>query len=194
MRPRRPGRAVLAAATLLAVLAGGCTAGADGGDAARGGAEAGGSDGPATPASELPPSARPRAPAPGAGAAPHGALDCDDDSRAGIDAAIDGQLRALEAGDYEAALGFASSAYRSSISVETFRRLFDRDYALLTDAATHVSGTCVAGEEGAQVLVTVQGASGEEQELVYTLVREDGAWRIAVAGLSPATGEAPVPA
>ncbi len=186
MRPRRPGRAVLAAATLLAVLAGGCTAGADGGDAARGGAEAGGSDGPATPA--------PRSPAPGAGAGPHGALDCDDDTRAGIDAAIDGQLRALEAGDYEAALGFASSAYRSSISVETFRRLFDRDYALLTDAATHVSGTCVAGEEGAQVLVTVQGASGEEQELVYTLVREDGAWRIAVAGLSPATGEAPVPA
>jgi len=189
VRPRRPGGSVLATAALLAALAGGCTAGADGGDATRGGPGAGGpGTAPATPAPRSP------APGPGATAGPHGTLACDEDTRAGIDAAIDGQLRALEAGDYEAALGFASSAYRSSISVKTFRRLFDRDYALLTDAATHVSGTCVAGAEGAQVLVTVQGASGEEQELVYTLVREDGAWRIAVAGLSPATGEAPVPA
>jgi len=193
VRRRRTGagarRAALVAAALLAVLGAGCTGS---GDTARGGAEAGA---PGTaPAPRAPGPDGDATPDAGATAGPHGALACDADTRAGIDAAIDGQLRALEAGDFEAALGFASSSYRSSISVETFRRLFDRDYALLTDDATHVSGTCVAAEEGAQVLVTVQGASGEEQELVYTLVREDGAWRIAVAGLSPATGEAPVPA
>jgi len=39
----------------------------------------------------------------------------------------------------------------------------------------------------------VRGASGATQELVYTLVREAGAWRIAVAGLA-GDGDQPIQA
>lgn len=160
----RVGLAALVAAVVLTLAA--CDAG--GGDAAR--------VAPETPAATA---------APEVEADPHGGLACDDATRAGIDQAIAGQLDALGAGDYEAALGYSSSRYRAGIAPDAFGDLIDRDYPVLADDAQHTSDTCVAEGDGAQVLVTVTGASGDAQELVYQLVREDGDWHVDVAGAVP---------
>ena len=166
----RVGFATLLAVVVLALAA--CEAA--GGDAAR--------VAPETPA----------ATAPEGGSDPHGGLACDDATRAGIDQAIAGQLDALGTGDYEAALGYSSSRYRAGIAPDAFGELIGRDYPVLADDAEHTSDTCVAEGDGAQVLVTVTGASGDAQELVYQLVREDGDWRVDVAGAIP--GDAPIEA
>jgi Domain of unknown function (DUF4864) len=154
------------------------------------GCDAGGGD--ATSAAPETPAQGPTA-APDAGADPHGGLACDDATRAGIDDAIAGQLDALGTGDYEAALGYSSSRYRAGIAPDAFGELIGRDYPVLADDAEHTSDTCVAQGDGAQVLVTVTGASGDAQELVYQLVREDGDWRVDVAGAIP-EGDAPIEA
>jgi hypothetical protein len=173
----------LAAVLLLCAALGlaGCVADATGGAAPAGGTQA--------------PSGAPAAPRSSPTASdPHGALVCSADDLAGIDTTVAGQLDALAAGDYQDALTFSSARFRSSTTPEAFGALIERDYAVMTDDARHTSGTCVRAGEAAQVLVVVTGASGTEQEFVYTLVREDGDWRVDVAGPAPETGTGPIEA
>ena len=124
-------------------------------------------------------------------AEPHGELECDEATQAAIDDTIAGQLDAFAAGDYAAALGFASERFRAGTTPEQFQAVIEADYALLIGARGHRSGTCVVRGDAAQILVTVDGAA---RELVYAMVDEDGEWRIDVAGFAAdGASEEPVP-
>jgi hypothetical protein len=171
---RRP---LAAAVAVVAALAGGCS---------QPEVTDGRAGGPVVPAS---PEAAPR---PGA-SDPHGGLTCDGGTLEDIDTTIQGQLDALAGGDYDAALAFATEGFRAGTTPEDFRALIEADYAVLTQDAAHTSGTCVASGDQAQVLVTVEASTGTAAELVYRLSREDGEWRIAVAGLVPSGSETPTP-
>lgn len=123
---------------------------------------------------------------------PHGDLACDEETRVGIDETIQGQLDAFAGGDYDAALAFATESFRAGTTPDDFRSLIEADYPLLTQDAGHTSGTCVATGDEAQVLVTVTSATGTTAELLYRLAREDGDWRVAVAGQIPTPSETPI--
>jgi hypothetical protein len=111
-----------------------------------------------------------------------GSTVCDDATASAIDATIGGQLAAFAADDFEGALDFASTGFRASIDVSSFRTLIQRDYPLVADATGHRSRECRQPDDtSAQVLVEVTGSSGLRGDLVYLLVAEEEGWRIAGA-------------
>ncbi len=124
---------------------------------------------------------------------PHGALTCDAETQAGIDETIDGQLAALGEGDYGSALGFASERFRSGTTPEQFQQVIEADYPLLIGATGHRSELCVAQGEIAQLLVTVEAANGQSDELVYSMTRENSEWRIDIAGRAAGSEAEAVP-
>lgn len=125
---------------------------------------------------------------------PHGELGCDEATLEGIDRTIAGQLDAFAVGDYSAALGFASERFRAGITPEQFQQVIEADYALLVGTSGYTPDTCVAQGDAAQILVTVDGADGVSDQFVYSMTREDGEWRIDVAGFAPdAASEEAVP-
>lgn len=130
-------------------------------------------------------------PAPAA-SEPHGELTCDSATQAGIDETIDGQLEALAAGDYAAALGFSSEGFRTANTPEQFQATIEDEYPLLVGADGHTSSYCVARGDEAQVLVTIDGAGDTMDELVYGMAREGEAWRIATAGRVRPASEEPI--
>jgi hypothetical protein len=109
---------------------------------------------------------------------------------------VGGQLADLRAGDFEAALGWATPAFRSSRSADEFATLIADGFPELLAATSHDVTACAAstgpGGSSRQALaaVTVDGADGA-LDLQYLL--EDGAegWRIsaaAPAGTPPGDG------
>lgn len=117
----------------------------------------------------------------GPAADPHGDLACDEETRAAIDETIDAQLAAFADDDFETALGLASEQFRDAFDVDRFRATIEDDYPVVADAVGHTSDLCVRQGAAAQLLVTVEGRDGSEQELVYTMTREGDAWRVAGA-------------
>lgn len=140
--------------------------------------------------------AAPEAPGPmasedAAGGDPHGELACDDEVVAAIDQTIDAQLAAFADDDFATALDLASEGFQSGLDIDAFRQIIEGDYPVVADAVGHTSGICVAQEGAAQLLVTVEGADGEAQELVYTMALEDDVWRIEGATTPPGAPSAP---
>jgi len=122
---------------------------------------------------------------------PHGELACDEPTLRGIDATIDGQLAAFADGDFVAALGFASERFRSGTTPAQFQATIEAEYPLLIGASGHRSEVCVRQGDVAQLLVTIDARGEETDELLYQMAREDGQWRIDVAGRVPS--EEPIP-
>ncbi len=107
---------------------------------------------------------------------------CSDTALASIDEAIDGQLTAFAEGDFAGALDFASDGFRAGLDPEAFEALIEDGYPVAADAAEHRSRECRQPEpEAAEVLVEVTADDGTRGELVYLMVEEEGAWRIAGA-------------
>jgi hypothetical protein len=129
---------------------------------------------PLPPPAEDVPEPAPPPPAPPAG-------DCGDEVVAAVDEVIAGQLAALAADDHEAALGFASEAFRSSFDVERFAALIDGSYPIVADAVDHRTGRCRRPEPAAvEVEVAVTASDGAEGVYLYLLV-DEGGWAIAGA-------------
>lgn len=116
---------------------------------------------------------------------PHGELACDDDVADAIDETIAAQLAAFADDDFGRALGLASQGFQAGLDVDGFRRIIEQDYPVVADAVDHTSGLCVAQDDAAQLLVTVEGSDGTAQELVYTMALEDDGWRIDGAQVPP---------
>jgi hypothetical protein len=113
---------------------------------------------------------------------PHGDLVCDPATQASIDETIRGQLQAFAAGDYAAALAFATEEFRAGNTPEQFEATITQQYPLLIGAEGHASTVCVVFDDLAQVLVSIDAAGDATDELVYDLSREGDVWRIATAG------------
>jgi hypothetical protein len=119
---------------------------------------------------------------------PHGDLACDEETLARIDETISGQLEALAAGNYAAALEFASERFRSVTNVQAFRETIETDHPVLINAGSHTSSLCVVQDGRAQLLVSVEPRNGNGvQELVYEMVEENDDWLIDTVG-SPRRG------
>lgn len=109
------------------------------------------------------------------------ATPCGDSELDGIDATVGGQLAAFAAQDWPAAHAYASSDFRADVDVDGLREIVVDSFPVLAAYAGHDLGTCVRSDTAAQVLVTVIDEAGLTSEIVYTLVRENDAWRIAGA-------------
>jgi Domain of unknown function (DUF4864) len=174
----------LAAVLLLCAALGACSPSAEPGGASPAGRSPAAAT--ATPQEPAPSPAPGSEPGPEA-SDPHGALACDEEVVAGIDQTVAGQLEALSGADYAGALTFSSARFRASTTPDAFGALIERDYQVMTEGATHTSGTCVRAGDAVQVLISVTGTSGV-REFIYTLVQEDDAWRIDTAAPAPAAG------
>lgn len=124
---------------------------------------------------------------PDASADPHGELACSDEDLGKIDEVIDDQLEAFVDDDYAGALELASEDFREGFDEERFRDVIEEGFPIVAEATGHTSDVCVRDGGNAQLLVTVEGASGQEAELVYLMVLEGGAWRI--GGAEPADAQ-----
>jgi hypothetical protein len=123
---------------------------------------------------------------------PHGDATCGDQVLAAIDETIDGQLSAFAADDFAGALEFASEDFRAGTDAAAFEELIEDGYPIAADAASHTSTICVLqGPMSAEVLVDVTATDGTEGQLVYLLVDEDDAWRIAGAAEVTPSDEPP---
>ena len=104
---------------------------------------------------------------------------CEPDVQAGVDETVTAQLAALAEGDFRAALGYASAAFRSTVTVKAFRAIIRGGYPEVAAARDHAVIDCrQLGPEDAQVLMSVTGESGSVARVAYRLVLEDGGWRI----------------
>jgi hypothetical protein len=123
---------------------------------------------------------------------PHGALACDTETRSAIDETIGAQLAAFADADFAAALGFASERFRAGNSPAQFEAVITNGFPALIGAADHTIEVCVARGDNAQVLVTIESAGGQTDDLVYDMTREPAGWRIDVAGYAASEEAVPV--
>lgn len=136
----------------------------------------------------------PRDEVPAAPGPPPGTEDsavCDDGERATLVATVDGQLEAIADADWDRALDFASSGFRSGIDAARFRDLITEGFPVVADNRARDIGACRAVGDEATLLVTVEDQDGSQQLLLYLLEREADGWGI--GGAAPAADGAPVP-
>lgn len=107
-------------------------------------------------------------------------------------AAVQAYLRAMEAGEYETALGMLTKSQREACTVSDLfnQRLADR----LKNARVEIKDARVQ-ESTARLTLTIRhGGTGSgpfndrgyEEEQLVTLVREDGVWRLGESGFGGA--------
>ena len=105
------------------------------------------------------------------------------------EALVQAYLRAMEAGEYESALGMVTKSQREACTVSDLftQRLADR----LKDARVEIKDVRVQ-ESTARLTLTIRhdGAgsgpfndSGYSEEQLVTLAKEDGVWRVGESGL-----------
>lgn len=107
-------------------------------------------------------------------------------------AAIEAQLKAFRAGDYEKAARYQSEGLRRGIgSIEAFRGMMQRSYPQFASYKSVSFGEARAERSGAavQVQVVLTGKDGKTVRAVYVMVREEGEYRVAsvFGGLAPKT-------
>lgn len=97
---------------------------------------------------------------------------------------VTGYYDAVEAGDFERARGYLGSELRRENSVEELRAAWRRRVAAYGEPEEfRVTGTRVQSNTATGTTGTITGVlrydSGQEEQKVIPLVREDGAWRLA---------------
>lgn len=84
------------------------------------------------------------------------------------------QQRAFAEGDFAAALRFASTGFRSSVTLPQFTALIESGYAFLLSARQLRMTECASVGSAALLRVGVGGGV----VLAYRMVVEDGRWRV----------------
>ncbi len=121
---------------------------------------------------------------------PPAPVACPDEVREDVADVVGAQLEAFRRGDWQAALDRASAGFRDQFGVADLQRVIEGEYPVVARAVVGEVGECAVVGATAQALVRVGDDAGREQLLVYRLLLEDGAWRIAGAVEAP-TDEAP---
>lgn len=140
----------------------------------------------ADPTPPTPPTSPPDAAAPSD--PPDEALgqDCDDLQRTELTAAVDGQLDAIAARDWEHALALATDAFRADIDPDRFRDIILEGFPVVADARARDVGRCLVDDRQATLVVTVEDRDGTRQPLLYLFEHDGDGWGI--GGAVPPSG------
>lgn len=112
---------------------------------------------------------------------------CDDGQRTELTAAVDGQLDAIAARDWEQALAFATDAFRADIGPDRFRDIILDGFPVVADARARDVGRCLVDDRQATLAVTVEDRDGTRQPLLYLFEHDGDGWGI--GGAVPPSGE-----
>lgn len=116
---------------------------------------------------------------------------CPREDRDEMAAAVRGQLAAITADDWDGALSFTSTSFRSSVDAARFERIIVDDFPVVADAVGADVARCLRSPTVfASLLVTVEDTDGRQQDLVYLFELEEGTWRIGGAVPDGADGDA----
>jgi len=96
-----------------------------------------------------------------------------------VKAVVEGQLAALQAGDFATAYGFAARGLKAQFDVRVFTLMLKRGYApLLKRGSSDIGLVRDNGQGAAQVAVTVVDGLQRSTAYRYWLVLETEGWRI----------------
>jgi len=105
--------------------------------------------------------------------------ECTQETATAAREVIENQISAFGDGDFERARTFSSRRFRFNVTAEYFEKIMSADYGFLLENPDLGFLSCDI-PDSSQVAMTVQAPNAPT--LVYTLVNEDGNWRIDVAG------------
>ena len=92
---------------------------------------------------------------------------------------IENQLTAFRAEDYTRAYTFAAAGIKQMVNPSEFERMVKTAYPAIAHSASAEYGLTLDSGEEAVVNVRVVGATdGQAVDYLYTLGKEDGAWKI----------------
>jgi hypothetical protein len=109
--------------------------------------------------------------------------------REAVQATVEGQLQALRAGKFDEAYTLAAQRLRRQFTPPVFAAMIRRGYPALLAHQRFEAGLVRDDRENhAQVTYTLFDARGDASHFRYTLVNEDGRWRIeGVVATAPET-------
>lgn len=105
-------------------------------------------------------------------------------------AVVEKQLEHLRGGDLEAAHALLSTEAQQQYPPPAFATFVARHPSLANNSGASFNNRSLDGD-GAKLSGSLTGAGGESEEATFTLVKEDGAWKvrtITVAGDDPGAG------
>ena len=92
---------------------------------------------------------------------------------------IENQLTAFRAEDYTHAYAFAAAGIKQMINPSEFERMVKAAYPAIAHSASAEYGlTLDSGEEAVVNVRVVSATDGQAVDYLYTLGKEDGAWKI----------------
>ena len=92
---------------------------------------------------------------------------------------IEAQLTAFRADDYAQAYTFAAAGVKEMFALAEFERMVKAGYPIIAHSASAEYGLTLDSGEEAVVNVRIVGAAdGQVVDYLYTLGKEDGAWKI----------------
>ena len=97
-------------------------------------------------------------------------------------AVVEQHLAAFRAADYSSVYRQAASGVQQKFSFAEYQTMIRRDYGHLTSAERIEFGSVVINGSAAAVQVFVRDPSGAVRAFLYTLVAEDGVWKISGVG------------
>ncbi len=108
-------------------------------------------------------------------------------------AVIDAQLAAFREDDFSRAYGFAAGGIQAMMPPPAFEKMVRTGYPLIAHSASAEYGIALDSGDDAAIAVRVTGADekGTTAEYLYTLSKENGAWKITgVSAINPGGIEA----
>jgi len=99
---------------------------------------------------------------------------------------VEQHLAAVRAADYSSVYRQAASGVQQKFSFAEYQTIIRRDYGHLTAAERIEFGSVSINGSAAAVQVYVRDPSGSVRAFLYTIVAEDGSWKISGVGpISP---------
>ncbi|MFL6590528.1 MAG: DUF4864 domain-containing protein [Chthoniobacterales bacterium] len=98
---------------------------------------------------------------------------------------VEQHLAAFRAADYSSIYRQAASGVQQKFSFAEYQTMMRRDYGHLTPAERIEFGSVTINGSAAAVQVFVREPSGSVRAFLYTLVAEDGSWKISGVGPIP---------
>lgn len=118
-------------------------------------------------------------------------IGCESSTELDIQEVINGQVAAFGEGDFERAYGFASGAFRASVSLEGFIEIIDGSYGPLIGSSDLVFSDCFVTAENLLALIDAKfiQQTNEIFGLRYLMLNTDQGWRVQGASNLELLGE-----
>jgi len=142
---------------------------------------------PETPTAEVQPE-------PTQGEAPmieNGPIDCDASVQGGIESTVNAQISAFASDNFELAYSFASTSFRSSVTLERFVEIIAGSYGPLIESADLSFTGCLVDLGSGLALIDVRflQAGNDVYGLRYSMIETLDGWRVQGASNLEVVGE-----